>query len=71
ELMKESHEQRIKDIDAVQAVHQELLEQLTEASVNAFKVVAELGKAQKQTDERLNILINVVENHISNHNGKH
>ncbi|MBP6822668.1 MAG: hypothetical protein KA368_14055 [Acidobacteria bacterium] len=78
DLLKERHEQRMKDIDAVQAVHQEVLEQLTEASVNAFKIIAELGKAQKQTDkqmaatdERLNILINVVENHISNHNGKH
>lgn len=78
DLLKERHEQRMKDIDAVQAVHQEVLEQLTEASVNAFKIIAELGKSQKQTDkqmaatdERLNILINVVENHISNHNGKH
>lgn len=70
--------QRIKEIMAVQSVHQELMEQLTEASVNAFKAIAELNKAQKQTDkqmaatdERLNILINVVENHISNPNGHH
>ena len=71
ESLKEAHEQRMKEIMAVQSVHQELMEQLTEASVNAFKAIAELGKTQKQTDERLNILINVVENHISNHNGKH
>lgn len=63
--------QRMKEIMAVQSVHQELMEQLTEASVNAFNAIAELGNAQKQTNERLNILINVVENHISNHNGKH
>ncbi len=76
--MKESHEQRMKEIEAVQTVHQELMEQLTEASLNAFKAIAELSKAQKQTDkklsetdDRLNILINVVETHISNHNGKH
>ena len=69
--MKESHEQRMKEIEAVQTVHQEVMEQLTEASLNAFKAIAELSKAQQQTDERLNILINVVESHISNHNGKH
>ncbi|MDX2040346.1 MAG: hypothetical protein SF097_03810 [Acidobacteriota bacterium] len=76
--MKESHEQRMKEIEAVQTVHQELMEQLTEASLNAFKAIAELSKAQKQTDkklsetdDRLNILINVVESHINNHNGKH
>ncbi len=70
--------QRMKELMAVQSVHQEVMEQLTEASVNAFKAIAELSKAQKQTDkqlattdERLNILINVVENHISNHNGNH
>lgn len=70
--------QRTKEILAVQSVHQELMEQLTEASLNAFKAIAELSKAQKQTDkklsetdDRLNILINVVETHISNHNGKH
>lgn len=66
-----ANEQRMKEIMAVQSVHQEVMEQLTEASANAFKILAELGKAQKQTDERLNILINIVENHISNHNGKH
>ncbi len=82
ERMKESHEQRMKEIDAVQAVHQELIEQLTDASVKTFEALGELIKAQKQTEkvmresnaetnERLNILINVVENHISNHNGKH
>ena len=74
--MKESHEQRMKEIEAVQTVHQEVMEQLTEASLNAFKAIAELSKAQKQTDkklsetdDRLNILINVVESHVSNHNG--
>ena len=71
ELLKEAHEQRMKDIEAVQTVHQELMEQLTEASVKAFNAIAELSTAQIQTDERLNILINVVENHISNHNGNH
>ncbi len=74
DLLKESQaatDQRMKEIMAVQSVHQEVMEQLTEASANAFKILAELGKAQKQTDERLNILINVVENHISNHNGNH
>lgn len=70
--------QRMKELMAVQSVHQELMEQLTEASVKAFKAIAKLNKAQKRTnkqlaatDERLNILINVVENHISNHNGNH
>ncbi len=63
--------QRMKEIMAVQSVHQEVMEQLTEASANAFKILAELGKAQKQTDERLNILINIVESHISNPNGHH
>ncbi len=81
DLLKESQaatDQRMKEIMAVQSVHQEVMEQLTEASANAFKILAELGKAQKQTDkqlattdERLNILINVVENHITNHNGNH
>lgn len=78
ELLKEAqaaNEQRMKEIMAVQSTHQELMEQLTEASVKAFKAIAKLNKAQKRTDkqlaatdERLNILINVVENHISNHN---
>ena len=63
--------QRMKEIMAVQSVHQQVMEQLTEASANAFKILAELGKAQKQTDVRLNILINVVESHISNPNGHH
>ncbi len=78
ELMKEAHEQRMKEIHAVQSVHQELLEKLTEASVNTFEAIAELIKAQKrtdeklaETDERLNVLITIVENHISNHNGIH
>ena len=42
ELLKEAHEQRMKDIEAVQTVHQELMEQLTEASVKAFNAIAEL-----------------------------
>lgn len=78
ELMKEAHEQRMKEVSAVQAVHHELIEQLTEASVKTFEALGTLIKAQKQTDQklsetddRLNILINIVESHISNHNGKH
>ncbi|MFN0112863.1 MAG: hypothetical protein ACKVZH_28720 [Blastocatellia bacterium] len=63
--------QRMKEIMAVQSVHQEVMEQLTQTSLNAFKSIAELRNSQKETDERLNILINVVENHISNHNGSH
>lgn len=76
QLMKEAHEQRMKEIAALQATHHELIEQLTQASIKAFKAIAKLGKAQKrtekqlsETDERLNILINTVENRISNHNG--
>ncbi|MFN0112864.1 MAG: hypothetical protein ACKVZH_28725 [Blastocatellia bacterium] len=76
DLLKEKHEQRMKEIATLQSVHHELIEQLTEASLKTFKAIAELNNAQKltdkqmaTTDKRLNILINVVENHISNHNG--
>lgn len=83
DLLKDSQaatDQRIKEILAVQSTHQELIERLTEASVKTFDALAELIKAQRLTDkmmkeasaetnDRLNILINVVENHISNHPG--
>ena len=70
DLMKEAHEQRMKEIDAAQAVHQGLLGQFTEAGVHALKVIAQPGKAKKQTADRLTILINVVEGHISKHNSR-
>lgn len=79
DLLKESQtatELRLKEILDVQSVHQDLLEKLTETSVKTFEAIAELIKVQKgtdeklaETDERLNVLINIVENRIGNHNG--
>lgn len=68
-------EQRIKEIVGVQSVHHELLTQLSETTISTVKMVGQLAKAQQkteeklaQTDERLNIFINVVERYISNRN---
>ncbi len=69
-------EQRLKEILEVQSTHHELLTQLTETTISTVKMVGQLAKAQKkseeklaQTDDRLNILINIVERYISNRNG--
>jgi len=78
--LKESQaatEQRMKEILAVQSTHQELLTQLTETTISTVQMVGQLAKAQKkterklsETDDRLNILINIVERHFSDRNGK-
>lgn len=54
---------RIGRIVEVQAGH---VDQLTERTDQLGRVMEELAQSQRRTDERLNILINIVERYFSN-----
>ena len=60
-----STEQSIRALLAIAEIHQREFEELREST-------KELREAGKATDERLNVLVNVVERHISEgHNHQH
>ena len=54
DLLKERHEQRMKEIMADQSRLQELMKQLTEAKTKAFKALSKLHKAQKKNCQQNN-----------------
>jgi len=73
-----STEQSIRALLAIAEIHEREFEELREANKELRGATKELGEATKDlreagkaTDERLNVLISVVERHISEgHNGK-
>jgi chromosome segregation ATPase len=66
-----STEQSIRALLAIAEIHEREFEGLSEATKELREATKDLREAGKATDERLNVLINVVERHISEgHNGK-
>jgi len=64
----ESHQSLERSVAGLRESVGELREShvtLTSSMLRVVGVVEELAKAQKATDERLNVLINVVEKHIT------
>jgi hypothetical protein len=60
-----STEQSIRALLAIAEIHEREFEGLREADNSLRELTKELSEAGKATDERLNVLINVVEQHIS------
>ncbi|MGI9065955.1 MAG: hypothetical protein ACR2HX_06075 [Pyrinomonadaceae bacterium] len=66
-----STEQSIRALLAIAEIHEREFEGLREANKELREATKDLREAGKATDERLNVLINVVERHISEgHNHK-
>ena len=60
-----STEQSIRGLLAIAEIHEREFEALREASKELGEASNELREAGRATDERLNVLINIVERHIS------
>jgi len=60
-----STEQSIRALLAIAEIHEREFEAVREANKELRESTKELREAGKATDERLNVLINVVERHIS------
>lgn len=58
-------EQSIRALLAIAEIHEREFEGLREANKQLGEASNELREAGKATDERLNVLINIVERHIS------
>jgi hypothetical protein len=66
-----STEQSIRNLLAIAEIHEREFEELREGNRELREASKELREAGKATDERLSVLINVVERHISEgHNHK-
>jgi hypothetical protein len=66
-----STEKGIRALLAIAEIHEREIGEIREASVETTKSLNELRDAGKATDERLNVLINVVEKQITERrNGK-
>src|SRR6266550_3927023 len=66
-----STEQSIRALLAIAEIHEREFEALREANKELGEASNELREAGRATDERLNVLINIVERHISEgHNHK-
>ena len=66
-----STEQSIRALLAIAEIHEREFEALREAAKELREAGSELREAGKATDQRLSVLINVVERHISEgHNHK-
>ncbi len=68
---------QLKQVGAVQLEFQNQLKQLTEATIASFTMLGKLTEIQSKTDQRivetndrLNIFIDVVERYISSRNGR-
>jgi len=60
-----STEQSIRALLAIAEIHEREFEALREANKELGEASNELREAGRATDERLNVLINIVERHIS------